>query len=122
MGRVTVEFELSNYADMVLQEAGYRDHVRRVTLLGVIDTSVMKLVLPQHVCETIGLPVKGQSVVSDAYVAFYGRGGVFSAIVEPTRSDALIGAIVMGDLDMIVDRTGQKVIPRDPDHILTEVE
>lgn len=51
-----------------------------------------------------------------------GRGGVFSAIVKPTRSDALIGAIVMGDLDMIVDDSGQKVIPRDPDHILTELE
>ncbi len=122
MGRVTVEFELSNYADMVLQEAGYLDHVRRVTLCGVIDTSVMKLVLPQRVCETIGLPMRGQAVVSDAHVAFNGRGGVFSAIVKPTRSDALIGAIVMGDLDMIVDDSGQKVIPRDPDHILTELE
>ncbi len=122
MGRVTVEFELSNYADMLLQEAGYRDHVRRVTLCGVIDTSVMKLVLPRSVCETVGLPVSERSIVRDAHVAFNGRGGVFSAIVEPSRSDAVIGAIVMGDLDMIVDDSGQKVITRDPDHILTEVE
>ena len=122
MGRVAVEFVLSNYADMVLQEAGYIDHVRRVTLCGVIDTSVMKLVLPQRVCETIGLPVTGQSIVRDAHVAFHGRGGVFSAIVEPARSDALIGAIVMGDLDMIVDGSGQKVIPRESDYVLTEVE
>ena len=49
-------------------------------------------------------------------------GGVFNAIVEPARSDALIGAIVMEDLDMIVDCLGQKVIPRESDSILTEVE
>ena len=137
MGRVTVEFVLSNYADMKLLEAGYLtpDRVRRVTMNGVIDTGTTRLVLPQGVCDMLGLPMTGQSVlryadhrrekrnvVSDAHVAFLGRGGVFNAIVEPTRSDALIGAIVMEDLDMIVDCPGQKVVPRESDSILTEVE
>ena len=137
MGRVTVEFVLSNYSDMNLVETGYLtpDRVRRVTMTGVIDTGAARLVLPQGVCEMLGLPVTGHSavryadhrrerrdIVSNAHVAFLGRGGVFNAIVEPARSDALIGAIVMEDLDMIVDCPAHKVVPREPDAILTEVE
>ena len=137
MGRVTVEFELTNNSDMMLLEAGFLtpDRVRRVVMTGVIDTGAARLVLPQGVCELLGLPLKGQSVVryadhrrekrdvvSNAHVAFLGRSGVFNAIVEPSRSDALIGAIVLEDLDMVVDCLGQKVIPRESDFILTEVE
>ncbi|GAC1323966.1 MAG: hypothetical protein NVSMB14_17330 [Isosphaeraceae bacterium] len=39
-----------------------------------------------------------------------------------TRADALIGAIVMDDLDLIVDGAAQKVRYRDPDGLLSEIE
>ena len=51
-----------------------------------------------------------------------GRDGVFSAIVEPGRSEALIGAIVLEDLDFLVDCAQQKLIPRDPTYIVSEIE
>jgi hypothetical protein len=51
-----------------------------------------------------------------------GRSSVFKAIVEPDRTEALIGAIVLEDLDLIVDCTRQKLVPRDPGGIITEVE
>jgi hypothetical protein len=47
---------------------------------------------------------------------------VFSAIVEPDRDSALIGAIVMEDLDLLVDCVAQRLAPRDPDQIISEVE
>jgi hypothetical protein len=47
---------------------------------------------------------------------------VFSAILEPDRKDALIGAIVMEELDLIVDCTKNEVRPRDPDQIISEIE
>lgn len=39
--------------------------------------------------------------------------GTFTAIVEPKRTTALIGAIVFGDLDLRVDCGQQRVVPRD---------
>jgi hypothetical protein len=51
-----------------------------------------------------------------------GRNSNFSAIVEPNRTDALIGAIVMEELDLIVDCTRNEVRPRDPDRIISEIE
>jgi hypothetical protein len=37
-----------------------------------------------------------------------------TAIIEPKRETALIGAIVLEYLDLLVDCTAQKVVPRDP--------
>ena len=42
--------------------------------------------------------------------------------VEPGRESALIGAIVLEDLDFLVDCAGQRLVPRDPKHIISEVE
>jgi hypothetical protein len=42
--------------------------------------------------------------------------------VEPDRTDALIGTIVMEDMDFLVDCTHQTIDSRDPDAIVTEVE
>lgn len=137
MGRVIVQFELMNYSDLKLVEAGHLtpDKIRKVAMSGVVDTGAARLVLPEAVARQLGLPVSGYStvryadhrreqreVVRDAFVQLLGRGGVFSAILEPARADALLGAIVMEDLDLVVDCTGQRVEPRDPHTIITEVE
>jgi hypothetical protein len=55
-------------------------------------------------------------------LAFGGRDSVFNAIVEPARESALIGAIVLEDLDFLVDCTGQRLVPRDPKQIVSEAE
>ena len=51
-----------------------------------------------------------------------GRKNTFTAIVEPGRADALIGAIVLEALDMVVDCRTQSLHPRDPKHIIAEIE
>src|SRR4051794_39944212 len=137
MGRVVVQFELANYSDIKLAAAGYLtpDKIRRVSMQGVVDTGSARLVLPTAVAQELGLPLVGHStvryadhrreqrdVVGDAHVQLLGRGGGFSGIAEPARSDSLFGAIVMEDLDLVVDCTGQRVEPRDPNTIITEVE
>ena len=61
-------------------------------------------------------------MVGDAQVELLGRTGVFTAVVEPSRADALIGAIVLEELDFMVDGTGQRLVPRDPNTVVTEVE
>jgi hypothetical protein len=44
------------------------------------------------------------------------------AIVEPKRTSALIGAIVLEQLDLLVDCQRQRLIPRDPSGPLYEIE
>ena len=53
---------------------------------------------------------------------YAGRESIFNAIVEPDRESALIGAIVMEDLDLLIDCTAQRLVPRDPKQIISEVE
>jgi predicted aspartyl protease len=137
MGRVIVMFELMNYADIHAVDAGRLtpDKVRRVSLQGVVDTGATRLVLPKGVVDLLGLKPAGtatvhygdrssqkRDMVNDAFVQLLGRGGVFNAIVEPNRTDALLGAIVMEDLDLIVDCGKSELVPRDPTTITSEIE
>jgi clan AA aspartic protease len=137
MGRVVVDFTVSNYYDVQQAKAGTRpeDQVRRMPLRGVVDTGATRLVLPASVVTQLGLPSAGETnvrfadqrnakrpLVRDAWVELLGRSAVFSAIVEQGRTEALIGAIVLEELDLLVDCTSQTLRPRDPDIIVSEVE
>ncbi len=137
MGRITLEFTIANNDDVVLARLGglSPDQVRRVTLRGVVDTGATRLVLPESAVHQLGLAPSGQatvrdadrrsatrSLVKDVSVELLGRQGVFTALVEPDRADALIGAIVMEDLDFLVDCATQVLQPRDPNGIVSEVE
>jgi predicted aspartyl protease len=137
MGRITLEFTISNYQDVVAVEIGTRppDQVRRVTLQGVVDTGAPRLVLPESAVKALGLPPSGtatvrhadrrtatREMVKNVSVDLLGRQGVFTALDEPDRTTALIGAIVMEDLDFLVDCVTQTLQPRDPNGIISEVE
>lgn len=137
MGRVIVTFELMNYYDLKMVEGGHLtpDKIRRVSLQGVADSDASRLVLPKGVVDLLGLSAGGQAtvhyadrssqkrdMVNDAFVQLLGRGSVFNAIVEPNRTDALLGAIVMEDLDLIIDCGKNELVPRDPTTITSEIE
>jgi predicted aspartyl protease len=137
VGRFSIEFELTNYEDVVQTRTGHLapEKVRRRRVAGVVDTGAARLVLPQSVAEEIGLRGTGpipvryadgrrehRPLVVDAQVEIQARSGVFSAVLEPGRTDARIGAIVLEELDLIVDCTGQKLLPRDPEGPLAEIE
>jgi|SRR6516162_674128 predicted aspartyl protease len=138
MGRFSVEFEIANNEDLVRAKNGdiRNDQVRRKIIQGVVDPGATRLVLPLEVTKELGLPVKNKKVkvryadnrpgmraeVGQVHLFLLGREDVFSAIVEPKRDTALIGAIVLEDLDFLVDCTKQRLVPRDPDHIFSEIE
>ena len=137
MGRVSVELALANYQDMLLAEAGSLapDKVRQVRLPGIVDTGATRLVLPEPVVTQLGVPAAGETkvryahqrstnrpMVRDVWVQLQGRQAAFTAIVEPDRRDALVGAIVLEELDLVVDCTTQTLHPRDPDRIVSEIE
>jgi predicted aspartyl protease len=137
VGRFSVEFELANYEDMALANRGLLppDKVRRQTIKGVVDNGAAMLVLPQSVVKQLGLRLKRKAKVryadgrtrlrweaAGAHVELLGRDDTFSAVVEPQRKDALIGAIVLEALDLLVDSRNQRLIPRDASGPIYEIE
>jgi predicted aspartyl protease len=137
VGKFKVEIELANYEDMIKARNDLLPHaqVRRVKILGVVDSGATRLVLPQATVKELGLPTTGKVKVTYAngssakrpqvegvYLDLLGRHGVFTASVEPKRDTALVGAIVLEDLDFLVDCSKARLYPRDPDFVVSEIE
>ncbi|MBI2805556.1 MAG: retroviral-like aspartic protease family protein [Planctomycetes bacterium] len=110
--------------------------IRHKTIQGIVDTGATRLVLPLSIVKELGLPLSDNQIevryangrkslrteVREVLVRLQGREGVYRAIVEPKRDTALIGAIVLEDMDFLVDCTKLRLVPRDPDHIVSEIE
>jgi hypothetical protein len=92
-------------------------------------------VIPESVAKQLGLEssttskvryVDGRTaqraIAKDVHLAYSGRDSTFSAVIEPRRDSALIGAIVLEELDLVVDCTTQRLVPRDPKQIISEIE
>jgi predicted aspartyl protease len=137
MGRFSVEFVVANDRDVMQAAPGtpIPAGVKHLVLSGVVDSGAARLVLPQSATDELRLEGHGETtvryadgrrekrrVVSRVWLQLLGRDGIFSAVVEPDRPDALIGAIVLEELDLLVDCTTQTLRPREPGSILTEIE
>ena len=137
VGRFSVEFEVANNetwswcADGLLPA----DQVRRETIRGRgrfrgdkagaaggrRETAGSAAGRPIKVRYADGRQAKRKGA-EGVYVQLLGRHGTFTAICEPKRETALIGAIVLEDLDLLVDCVAQRVIPRDPSGDDSEIE
>jgi clan AA aspartic protease len=137
MGRIVVDVDLANNFDVRKSEEGSLQEtmVRRIRVSGVVDSGASYLVVPEKVVKALGVPAAGRAtvryadrrrasrdVVEDVRVELLGRHGTFKAIVEPRRTDVLIGAIVLEDLDLLVDCRTQTLRPRDPKQFVAEIE
>ena len=137
MGRFSVEIIIANNREVLSTEPGdpLPDSVRHLRLQGAVDTGAARLVLPESTAAELDLVPAGESrvryadqrmgtrrMVSNVWLKLLGRDGVFSAILEPDRTTALIGAIVLEELDLVVDCVTNTLHPRDPDRIVSEIE
>jgi predicted aspartyl protease len=137
MGRFAVEVELVNDGDLVRATAGVisPDQVRRTGMRGVVDSGATRLVIPEATAKQLGLEAAGtlkvryadgrsaeRAVAERVRLTYGGRSSVFSAVIEPARESALIGAIVLEELDFLVDCTNGRLVPRDPKQIISEIE
>jgi len=130
VGRFKVEFEVANNDDLAAVRRGNlaADKVRRVKIHGVVDSGAAGVVLPTAVAKQLGIPVTGKVKVTYAngqssqrdkvegvYLELMGRHGIFKAHLEPKRDTALIGAIVLEELDFLIDARKERLYPRDPE-------
>jgi predicted aspartyl protease len=136
-GRVNIEIEVSSNVDRVLADLGMLplEKVRRVRTPAVVDSGATHLVLPASVVAQLGLsPYRRTTVkyadqrsaerdiVGNVWLELQGRKALVEAIVEPDRSDALVGAIPLEAMDFLIDCLHNQVIPRDPNTTISEVE
>jgi predicted aspartyl protease len=137
VGRFSVECDVANYEDVIKAKGGFLppEQVRRARLSGLVDTGATRLALPASVVAALGLPEAGpvtvrfadgrrepKTMVGAVQLEIQGRSSVFTAVVEPGRTDALIGAIVLEELDFVPDSTRQALVPRDPHGLFAEIE
>ena len=137
MGRFSVDVVIASNRDVLMAKPcdPIPDRVKHLQLKGLVGSGAARLVLPPHVVTELQLPDEGETtvryadhrrekrrLVSNVWLQILGRHSVFSAVVEPERNDALIGAIVLEELDLLVDCGTQSLYPREPDAILTEIE
>jgi predicted aspartyl protease len=136
-GRVIVDLEVANYVDMAMARRGLlpTDQVRRQTIKGEVDSGATRLVLPAALVKELGLPlresvrerradgrIRKRPQAEGVHLELLGRRGSFAAIVESDGENAVIGRIVLADLDLLVDLQHQRVIPRDPQGPIYEIE
>jgi predicted aspartyl protease len=136
MGCFHADIEVGNYNDLVLAEQNVvtPSKIRRMALSGVVDTGSTRLILPTGVAKSLGLTAKRRiaaryadgrvarrSEVEGVYVTLCGRSGVYNAVLEPDLASPLVGAILLEDLDLLVDCAAQRVFPRDPKYPIYDV-
>ena len=102
-----------------------------------VDTGAVMLVIPSQIAEKHKFPkirkqkvvyadgrTAEKDVVGAVEVEIFGRKGWFDAIVEERRETILVGAIVLEELDLIVEPASRKLFPnpRSKDMPMSEIE
>ena len=94
-------------------------------MTAIVDTGAVMLSLPQDVVELLELDEQRKTVVRYAderreelsvcgpvFIELAGRSMNAECIVLPPTSEASIGQIILGTLDLLVDCQCQKLMPR----------
>ncbi len=125
MGRVTEMIRLTNIFEPE----------RSVEIEALIDTGATMISVPQKVVDELGLRKmrektvrygNGETEVKSVYgvvtVEIKGRAAEFDVLAEPKTTRALVGQILLEDLDFIVDPGARKLIPnpRSPEMPMVE--
>jgi hypothetical protein len=132
-----IEIEIADNCDRVLDElapAGAK-RARCVRVPAIASRNILRLVIPDSVCEKAGLNRDAEAevhyqdgrralrdIATNVWLCVLGREGTFSAIVEPGRTTAVLGRMVLDELDLVVDDETGTLRPRYPDRIEVVIE
>ena len=127
MGEVIVELKLENTVDRELVKRGLmkEDEVRSLTTKAVVGSGAAMLVLPQDQVEALGLRELRKAIVTYAderkeermvagtvAVRVGKREANVECIIGPPASEVLLGQIPLEIMDLLVDCSQQKLVPR----------
>lgn len=127
MGEIKVEIELENAVDRYLYNRKKipKSEIRSYKMQAIADTGAVMLALPQDIAEELGLDIARTVVVSYANeereerpvagpvtVKIGKRFMTTECIVIPPLSEALIGQVILEELDLIADCQSQTLSPR----------
>lgn len=124
MGEVTVEIELENALDRHDFNKGFilKEEIRALKRQALVDTGAVMIMLPQDLVEELGLETT-RTVIANEQKEERNVAGILNlkigkrsmntdCIVGPPNSEPLIGQIVMGKLDLIVNCNRKTFSPR----------
>jgi clan AA aspartic protease len=135
MANVFAEIEIINGEDLTLARKNIigEEEIRRMYVNTLVDTGAINLCINQEIQDILGFTIveerrfrtaTGQvetlPVVGNVEVRFKNRSTECRAIVLPGSEQPLLGAIVLEDLDVIIDARRQEVFvnPESPDMAL----
>ena len=137
MGEVRTEVNLTNAIDEGLVRRGQLapEQVRRYKADALVDTGAVRMVVPQHVVQALGLAITGERLAEYADgrkdivgmtepidIVIQGRSTFDEALV--LGDEVIIGQTVLEKLDLWVDCTNQRLIPNPahPDQPVSKVK
>lgn len=130
MGKVEAKVILTNAYDEEDVRRGYKKplEIRKVEAIGLPDTGVTRLVLPEETVKDLNLSIIGQTIAQYAdgrvekrdlagavKIQIDSRSAITDCIVGQAQTKILIGQVVLEAMDLYVDCKLGKLIPR-PGH------
>lgn len=127
MGEIKIKIELENSGEryMYMEKKIGENEIRKYEMEAIVDTGAVMLVLPQDVTEELALKITRSVVVTYAderkeerdvagpvNIKIGKRFMITECIVGPPTSEALIGQVVLEELDLIADCQNQTLSPR----------
>lgn len=127
MGEIRAKVLLENVSDLALLQAGHlrKDAVRLREIEAVVDTGAVMMLLPRDLVDALGLEITGQYhalLANDETVVLpratwlratiCGRDMTTDCLVGPAGCEALIGQVLLEQLDLIPDPKKRTLTPR----------
>jgi clan AA aspartic protease len=127
MGEIKVEIDLENFVDRYnfTKKQVQESEIRKHNMQAIVDTGAVMLLIPQDVVEKLGLQIVRKVIVTYAderkeerpvaapvYLKIGERFMITECIVGPPLSEALIGQVILEELDLIPDFQKQTLSPR----------
>lgn len=127
MGEIRAKVKLENLGDIELVKLGHlrKKQIRAREIDAVADTGAVVTLLPQDLVEDLGLDIIDKRIVllaNDQKIELPVAGGIrltvagrsmsTDCLVGPPGCEALIGQIIMENLDLIADPLKRTLTPR----------
>ena len=127
MGEIKVEIDIENFVDRSRFEDKQigEEQIRRYRMEALVDTGAVMLALPQDVVDKLGLRILRRVVVTYAderkeerpvagtvTIRIGERFMNTDCVVGPPLSEALIGQVILEELDLVPDCQKRTLTPR----------